>query len=117
MESRDIDSCTGEQRRESSYETGFVLIGHVKHRRTEFCVDADTLDVDDARPPVGIDSARDPARLPVGNHRDSDEAFIVTFDVAARLFDDYSTILGDNWRRHDIDILQHGTKQAGDRSG
>ena len=104
-----------EQRREAADKAGPVLVGHVEHRRTELRIHADALDVDDARAAVRIDRARDPARLPVGDDSDGDQALVVAFGFAPRLLDDDAAILGDDRRRDDVNVLQHRAKEACNR--
>src|SRR3954468_14353268 len=59
MEGRDVDLGIAEQARELADEARLVLVGYVDYRLAEFGVDADPLDVDQARLAVGIDRARD----------------------------------------------------------
>src|SRR5262249_31993495 len=66
MEGGDVDAGLRQQAGEAADEAGLVLVGHVQHRGAELRLHADALDVDDARPPVGVDRAGDVAGLARG---------------------------------------------------
>src|SRR5262249_14472414 len=76
MDGRDIDTGVTQRRGELADEARLVEIGDIDHRRADLRVHADTLDVDDARTPVGIDGARHVPRLPLGNDRHGDQALV-----------------------------------------
>jgi hypothetical protein len=114
MEGRDVDAGITQRRRETPDETGFVQIRDVDHALSEPGVHADALDVDDARPPVGKDGAGYAARLPFGHHRHGDQALVIARRRARHFLDHDAAFLGDDRRRHHVDLLQHGPQQPGD---
>ncbi len=61
MERRDVDLGIAERAGEAADEARLVLVGDVDHRLAELGIDADALDVDDARLAVVIDRAGRPS--------------------------------------------------------
>ena len=49
------------------------------------------------------------------HHRDGDQAFVVAGGFARHLLDHDAALLGDDRRRHDVDVLQHRPQQTRDR--
>src|SRR5579884_1570347 len=84
MEGGDVDPGIPQRGGELADEAGLVEVGDVDHRGAEFGVHADALDIDDARASVGEHGAGDVARLPLGRHRDGDQALVILRHLARR---------------------------------
>ena len=117
MEGGNVDAGLGKKRGKTPDEAGFIFVGYVEHRRGEFCVHADTFDVDDAWAAVGEHGAGHRAGLPIGDHRQGDQAVVIAFRVAPGIFNHDAAVLGHDRRRDHIDVLEHRPQQARERGG